>query len=488
MGSPVSSLGSEGRRLARNSAFLSSAQLVSLLLGFVTTLVVTDRLGQEGYGLLLGAQRFVLFFAIIMQFGLHPLTVLAIASRRGNPAVIIGTVLALRSGLGLLFAAVVLAAAISSGYLPEHRWLLVWLVVFEVVGVLVESYLAVLEGYERMDAAAVIDVLRSVVTAAGVGGVAALGGGLPAFVLAYLAARGLQLVVVVAVATRMLPGLRVRADRAGAMLREAIPFVAIGAAFMARSNVDVVLLTRLSSIPQVSLYGAAFNFLGIMQALPLLVQRALLPALGRLHASGGAAGMAQTTIAAVSALLLPGCVGLCILADGVMAIYPSGEFSEGAAPLRILAGALPFLAPSMVASTLLTGAGRIWMVVYCNVASLLLQTIVSLALVPALGASGAAIGLVVSGVSAAVFFVLSARPLGLRMPTGSLVRQAMATIAMGLAIAPLTERNLVLPIAIGVAVYAAVLLSITPRDSLERRLCREIVAWARRTRFPSSPS
>jgi O-antigen/teichoic acid export membrane protein len=484
----VSALGSEGLRLARNSAFLGAAQLISLVLGFVTTLIVTDQLGRDEYGLLLGAQRFVVFFAIVMQFGLHPLTVRALASRSGDPPAIVGTVLALRAGLGVLFVAAVLGTAALSGYLPEHRWLLMWLLAIEALGVLSDTYLSVLEGYERMDAAAAIGVVRSIGTATAVAAVAVVGGGLVGFVLAYLIARTLELVVVVFVATRMLAGLRVRWDLAGSLIREAIPFVAIGTVFLARSNVDVMLLTRLSSIPQVSLYGAALNFLGVMLALPLLVQRTLLPALSRLHASGDAAGVAHRSIAAVASLLLPAAGGLCILAEGIMAIYPSGEFSEGAVPLRILAGALPFLAVSMVAATLLTGAGRIWSVVACNAASLVLQTIASVLLIPRLGASGAAIGLFVSGASAAVFFAFAARPLGLRMPAGSLARQTLATAAMGVAITPVMDHFLPIPITLGVGVYATVLLSISPRDSLERRLWRVFVDRARRTRLPGSGS
>ena len=48
---------------------------MGLGLGFVTTLLVTNRLGDQ-YGLFIGAQRFVGLFLVVAQFGLHPLPIL----------------------------------------------------------------------------------------------------------------------------------------------------------------------------------------------------------------------------------------------------------------------------------------------------------------------------------------------------------------------------------------------------------------------------
>ena len=51
----------ESLKVARHSAVLAVGNVVGLLLGFVTTILVTDILGDH-YGLLIGAQRFVGLF------------------------------------------------------------------------------------------------------------------------------------------------------------------------------------------------------------------------------------------------------------------------------------------------------------------------------------------------------------------------------------------------------------------------------------------
>jgi len=93
---------SEGLRIFRNSAILGVGSAAGMALGFVTTILVTDALG-EGYGLLLSAQRFVGFFTVIVDFGLATLLVRAVAAREDTVGSLTGTVVLLRCALGLVY-------------------------------------------------------------------------------------------------------------------------------------------------------------------------------------------------------------------------------------------------------------------------------------------------------------------------------------------------------------------------------------------------
>lgn len=465
-------LAGEGARLARNSLVLGAGQVASLLLGFGSTVLAADALGEAVYGVLEGTQRFVAFFLVAVQFGLHPVLVRAIAMGEGRPEALLGSVLAIRAAFGGGFLLLVAAAAAATGYLPEHRPFLLAFAALELLAAVSETFFALLEGRERMDRAALVAVIRSAVNFVGVAAVWWMGGGLGELLLAFLVARLAQLAALLAVCPAVLGHLRLRVEPAlfRGLLLAALPFVAIGFAFMARRSLDVVLLTRLSTIAEVSLYAAAFNFLGVLTVMPDLVQRALLPALSRLHVRGGAPEVARDTLVVAASGLLPAGAGLALLAPEALALYPSGGFGGAAAALRVLSASLLFVAPSMVCSTLLTGAGRIWTLVICNLAALAIQLAVDLALIPRLGAVGAAAGTVTSTAAAAVLFAAACRPLGFRLPVGPLVRQLAAVACMAVAVMATEGLALVLRVAVGGAVYGVAVAACSGRGSLERRL------------------
>ena len=125
---------SEGLRIARNSLVLGGGQAVVLLLGFATTILTTDLLG-DAYGLFLGAQRFVALFLVVAQFGLHPLLVREIASKVSRPGPLIGTALVMRSALAAAFLLAIAVGSEAAGYLPEHRWLIWAFAAIELTGI-----------------------------------------------------------------------------------------------------------------------------------------------------------------------------------------------------------------------------------------------------------------------------------------------------------------------------------------------------------------
>ena len=86
-------------------------------------------------------------------------------------------------------------------------------------------------------------------------------------------------------------------------------------------------------------------------------------------------------------------------------------------------------------------------------------------------------------VPASVFveYGIAGSSMGLRMPWVGTLRHALASAVMAAAIAPLRDLFVVIPVAVGACAYALALISICPRDSLERRLLRGLLAKFRLT-------
>ena len=99
---------------------------------------------------------------------------------------------------------------------------------------------------------------------------------------------------------------------------------------------------------ETALYGVALNFLDVLVYLPLLAQRALLPVFARLDVEGGSSAMARRSMDLFTAVLIPAVVGLVLLAEQAVALYPSRQFDAAAPVVQILTLGILFSGPSMV--------------------------------------------------------------------------------------------------------------------------------------------
>ncbi len=461
-------LGSEGRRVLRNTALLGAGNAVRLVLGLATTLLITDQLGTD-YGLLLGAQRYVDFFRNIAMFGLNSSLVRGLASGREDAGELFGSVLAMRGVLSVAFAAATLGAAVATGYMPDHLWLLALFVGVGLGLVAVETLTACSEAYERMDRTATLPVSRSLLMLIGAGLVYVLGGGLLGIALVFLVTQLLQIALIAKLSRDLLSGmrLRVRRTRVLALLREGPHFMAIGFAYAALRSASVMILTRFSTTEEAAMFGAAINFVDVLFLVPLLAQRAFLPVFSREGSSANAVG--RDGLQVFSAVLTPSALGLALLCESAVALYPSGEFAAAAPVLRILALGIACSGLSSVCTTFLTGRGRVGSILGAYAFALPVQVGCAIWWVESHGAVGVAAATVAAQGILCVSNLASAARLGMGIPGRALLRHALAATAMAGAIWPCRELFVLLPALLGMGVYSAALLAISPAASLERR-------------------
>lgn len=470
-------ISSEGRRLARNSALLASGDVAALLLGLLTTLIVTDQLGDE-YGRLIAAQRVAVIFVAIAQFGLGPLLVRAIASRPDQSGSLIATVFAARAGLSFSYAVVLAGFVYATDVLPEDRWLLVAFAGVEILGNFSGCFQALCEGRERMGAAALISVTRSITTFAGVVAVMLMEGGLAGYAAVYFASRGIQFVISAVIGFRVGWEGRLRPDWASipGLMREAIWFVAMTFVTTAQSAVAVAGLSRLAGVAETARYGAALNFVEVGLMLPFLLQRVLLPAFSRLSLSNGAEAIATHGLRIVPALMFPAGLGIALLADPLVALYPSGEFAEAASVLRLQAGILCAIAPLSVLASYLTGIGRIGILLVCQGIGLAVQMVAHAILIPSHGAEGAAIAVLISYSTASVLALVVGWQGGVRPDWIVLLRTLVACAIMGAVVVAMKGLPLVLVIGAGMIVYFVAYALLAPADSPEKRFASALLS------------
>jgi len=479
-GSPALASSPDGKRVFKNAALLGAGHSIRLVVGFATTILITDQLGTD-YGLLVGAQRYVDFFRLIMLFGLNTILVRGIANRLEDPGTLLGSVIALRALLGCVFVVVAMSSAIASNYLPDQQWL-IWVFVAVAWGYVgVETMTGYCEGYERMDRTAPMPVTRSLFMFSGAAIVTWQGWGLIGIASVFLLTQILQFGFILTLSRTLLRGTRVSVSRVrmGALLREGPQYMAIGLAFAALRSINVMILSRFAPTAETAMYGAALNFIDLLFMLPLLAQRAFLPVFSRTmgdsDATSNATGIGTGGVYVFTAVLLPAATGLYVLAESAVALYPSGEFAAAAPVLRILALGIACTSISSVCSTFLTGQGRVSAILRAYAFALPVQVVLCWFGVADGGAVAVARGTVAAQVVLATGIVAAASASGLSIPWAGIARHLIASAIMAAAIAPLSEHFFAIPALVGLLVYPIVLLLICPAGSLERKLAGNLV-------------
>jgi O-antigen/teichoic acid export membrane protein len=382
----------EAADATRGSAIKLAAEVASRLLGLGTTLLLARALGVSDFGALGRLWYVALLLAELAEFGLQ-----ATATR----GLVAGThslrALSRARGVtsGLVAGAAVLALALAPqgpGPAREVVPVLAPLVLFfvlagwgEFLGVALRCRGA------RVEEALLLLVLR--------------GGSLVGAAVAVLAGSGL-VGVAWSQALSPLPALAVgglllarrRAPLAGAdagsvaVLRSAAPLAANGGLQILSPRVEFLVLSALAGDRETGIFLAAlrvFEFLGMV---PNAVAQGAMPALTREALRGGDAVRRRTagTMAFVAA---PAAVGLALVATSVVALLYGSEYAAAGAPLLVLAaGLLPLFMNALVSWAIVARGHAAWLP-RLTALRVVAAAALAFALVPRLGAVGAAVGL-----------------------------------------------------------------------------------------------
>jgi O-antigen/teichoic acid export membrane protein len=450
-------LAREARDATRGSAIKLAAEALSRLVGLATTLLLVRGLGAEDFGAFGRLSVIALLSAELAELGIQTL-----ASR----ALVAGT-LSLRALVRvrlLLFAIVGGGALLLAGRAPVLSPLVLWFVLSgfgEFLGVALRC-----QG-RRVAEAVLLLCLRSL-GLVGVAIVLAQGGGLVALAWA-LAASTLPALLLGSAWLSRSPSAGPDAS-AAAVMREALPLALHGGLVLLSPRVEFLVLSLLRGDRETGLFLAALRVYEFLNVIPAAVSAGAMPGLTReaLRAYGDVRARTAWTLALLG---VPAAAGLALVAPAVARLllgpgYEADAYAATAAPLRVLAAALPALFANGLLLASLVAASRGRVLPRLTATRVVFAAVLAIPLVTRLGGLGAAVGIVAAewllllmawrACRAASFAVELGRPLA---------GAALAALPMAAAVFPV-RGELALALPLGAAVQLATLVL------LRRRLLR----------------
>lgn len=459
---------SEADDATRGSAVKLAAEVVSRLLLFGTTLLLSRGLGPAGYGLFAKLSAWALLLAEVGELGLQILAARVLVAGSLSWRSLVRARLALAS----LVLAVAMGATLLGPTLFEERGsagveaglvlalLVLW---FALSGWVEFAGVALRCRRARGDEAVVLSVLRASALVLALGALAA-GGGLGGVSLGL----ALSPLPAILLAFRRLQ----RAPARGApdaavilVLRQSAPLAVYAALLLLSPRVEFFVLTFLRDDREVGLFAAALLPVWFLMMVPAAIAAGAMPALTREAVGEGRDAVRHRTAGTLALLGVPAAVGLALVAEPLAGLLlrpgsAPADYAGTAGPLRIMAAAVPAMFQNALVAAALNARGHAGWLPRLVLARVVTALALAAVLVPRLGGTGAALGLV-----GAEWLLLAAGSAALaraRFPAPlavPLVASLAACLPMALAVSAVRE-HLAAAVGLGALTWAATLAAV----------------------------
>jgi O-antigen/teichoic acid export membrane protein len=478
---------SVARVLARNTGVQLVGRILSTILGVFMVGVMTRYLGQEGFGVYSTANAYLQIFALVLDLGINVTFVAMLGEHADDPAYEKRCTSALFT-LRLVMAFVVLGIApfIWLALYP-HETTFFWSILALNGAFFCPSLLQIVTGVQQRHFKMWISALGEVSSRALLLGLLLL--------VRYL---NLGLVpMILCVTLGSVASLLINL----ALMRESklfrwnwdVPFwkdtikrswpIGVSIAFnLVYFKADMLILSRVRSLTETGVYGAAYRVLEILITVPFMYAGVLLPILARTWAKRDHARLSfliSRSIEAMLFLVCPMIVGMYFLGPRIMGIVAGSAFVVSGEVLKILVLAVAMIYVNTIVSHAIVALQiqRKMLPIYFAVAVLSLTGY--LLLIPRYGMWAAAWITVFSEACVtlgALAMTHAHAPIHLRLRT--VLATVAASLFMGWAIFELRSTMILIPILAGALVYVIALLTL---GGISKEEIQDIVAVRKET-------
>ena len=420
-----------GARIALSAASQSIANVVVALGAVIILRITTHHLGPANYGLFALVITYVTLFSLLTDVGITAMTTRELARSGADRSSVLSVALSSRVALSVLVIPIIFGTGVL--LYPHkgatfHIALLVMSfdVLFTSVQVTANTAFAV---RVRGDLISVISMTNKALYLVGVILVAVFGGSYVWYVASYVGADFIMALAVVVAARRSI-AIRIVIDVKEwfRSIAAAFPLGVIQIVDNIYSWVDSILLSLLRSATELGFYVVAFNVVNVLGSMASFLMQALIPSL----VNADRAEISRLVNRAVYVLVCVGApltVGGIVLRNEIVSVLAGSRFAPAATPLAILAATIPVSFLQTALSYTSVSIDRYRPLLIVGVATLGINVVTNLIVIPSFGPSGAASALLGTEViSCGLTYCVFRRLSGVRLRWKSLGRPVISAV------------------------------------------------------------
>lgn len=477
---------SQTRALALNTAVQVFGKAISTVIGVIVVSIMTRYLGQEGFGIYSTANAYFQVFAIMLDLGLNVMLVQMLGERAGDEA-FENRAISATFTFRILTALIILGIAPFIGLLLPDPLIFKW-ALFAIWGsffftALNQIVIGVQQRHLKMHVVAIGEVTGRLILLAGLLVARSMGWGLIPIVAIVSLGGFINFVINTWVAARY-ASFRWNWDPAfwRLLLSRAWP-IGVSILFnLIYFKADTFILSRVRPYAEVGVYSAAYRVLEILTTLPFMYCGVLLPLLARAWIDKRPdrfQSLLKHSYVAMTMLAAPMVVGVFVLGTRVMMLVAGDDYAASGQILKILVLAVAIIFIGTVSSHTIVALDcqRRMLPIYIGTALITLAGY--LFFIPQYGMWAAAWLTVISEAFVALgSSIISLRVSRTKIFWPPIIKCLVAAALMGLAITPLKNAWLPLPIFVGAFVYTALIVL---SGAISKETLKEILSFRRGT-------
>ncbi len=451
-----------GKLVARGGVVRAGGYMVGLLAGLASVPLVIRHLGVVDSGRYVAVLAIVAVVGGLVDAGLTGVGVREYSVRAGASRDAM-----LRNLLGLRLCVTVVAGVLTVGLMSAAGYSSTLLVgaALACLGILLESasstYTVWLSATLRLGWLTTAQVLRQLASVALTVALVVVGAPLLPFFAVVAVVPLVQLVVVAAVGRRAVPHLPSLSTRGWwGLLRLTLPYAFATTIAILCFRISMILMTLLESAVQAGYFAAAFRIVEIVAGGVMLIVASAFPVLAHAAAHDRKHFVSVLEMLIACGLFVGAGVALiaCFGAQLAISIVAGPDFGPSVAVLQILGAvfAMSFVGAAMTYALLALRAYRKLMIV--NGVALFVALAATLALIPPLGARGAAIGTLAAEVAlTAACLVALARELPELRPVPRVAPHVLSAVVVAVVVTVLASPSSFISVLLATALYLGVL-------------------------------
>jgi O-antigen/teichoic acid export membrane protein len=467
--------------VALNTAVQLAGRALLLAIGLGSVAILTRYLGPRRYGQYGLAFSYTQLFGVLADVGIFTVVVRELSKAPERTEELVGNAFTLRLALSLVAVALAVGVSLALPYEGSVRVAIAIAGLALCLDLLVGSLTAAFQARLLMGYAVIAQVVGRVLALGAVAAVATLGLGLYGAVATASLGAAATLALSGGFARRLI---RVRPRLQRRVWRQLLAASAVLGLALAINQVylraDTLIVSLYRSYREVGLYAVGYRIADLVVAIPAVLLASVFPVVSRYVAAGDARlpAVIQLVADAFTILGVAIAVGGAILARPIIELAAGAGFADPDATtslaLLLAAGALVSL--NGLFGFALIAKARQAQALWLNVSALALNLSLNFLLVPPFGiVAAAATTLAGEVLILGGSFLLMRRHFGFFVHFRVLPRALLAAAAMSAALWPLRHGPAIPLIALGAAVYLAVLWAV---GGIDREVLRRLRAPA----------
>ena len=328
------------QRIAKNTAVLLAANIISKALSFFYIMYAARYLGAEGFGILSFALAFTGIFGVFTDLGLKLLIIREVARDKSLAGKYLGNIIVIKIFLVIITFGLIAITINLLGYPKQTIKVVYFLSLSVILSSFSNIFNSIFQAYEKMEYQSLGQILSSVLMLLGVLFAISHGLDVIGFASIYFLVSAVILVYsfVISIWKFVKPKMEVNWSFWKYTVKEALPFGLTGISGMIYTYTDSIMLSLMQGNEVVGWYNAAYRIILILLFIPSIINSAIFPSMSKYYISSQNTLklMCEKYFKFMFMIGIPIGIGTTLLADRIILLIFGIEYTQSIIALQVL--------------------------------------------------------------------------------------------------------------------------------------------------------